>query len=126
MEPTAEVVRRPGQSAFRNAVLRAYEGRCAVTGCDFSGTLDAAHIGGYRGQHTDHVENALLLRTDIHALFDAKLLGIDSKTKKIRISPVLKTTVYRELEGKVVSVPADPKFHPNRESLDKHREAAGL
>lgn len=122
----AEVVRRPGQTAFREAVRQAYEGRCAVTGCDCSETVQAAHINSYLGPHCDYVENGLLLRVDIHLLFDRKRLAIDSRTMKIVLAPALKATKYRELDGKAVSVPKDPKLHPNREALDKHRQEAGL
>lgn len=122
----AEVVRRPGQAAFRQAVFQAYEGRCAVTGCDFSETIQAAHINPYLGTHSDHVENGLLLRVDIHVLFDNKRLAIDSGTMKILLAPALKGTKYKALEGKVVSVPKDPNLRPSRLALDKHRREAGL
>ena len=122
----AEVVRRPGQATFRQAVFQAYKGRCAVTGCDFPETIQAAHINPYLGSHSDHVENGLLLRVDIHLLFDNKRLAIDSRTMKIVLAPALKNTKYKALEGKVVSVPKDPNLRPNLRALDRHRREAGL
>lgn len=70
----AEVVRRRGQARFRAALIKAYDGKCAITGCDAVEALEAAHISPHRGIHTDHVQNGLLLRADIHSLLD---LGVD-------------------------------------------------
>ncbi len=50
--------------------MDAYGGRCAVTNCDIEDVLEAAHISPYNGPSTDQVYNGLLLRTDIHTLFD--------------------------------------------------------
>lgn len=122
----ADVVRRPGQPAFREALLRAYGGRCAVTGCDFPGTLEAAHITPHLGTQTDHVENGLLLRADIHMLFDRGLLAVDAKTMKVRLAAALKGTVYQALEGKVLATPKTGNAPPSRQALDKHRRKAGL
>ena len=122
----ADVVRRPGQSAFREALLKAYGGRCAVTGCDFTGTLEAAHITPHRGAKTDHVENGLLLRADVHMLFDRGLLTVDSKTMKVRVAAVLKGTAYQELEGKVLAKRKPGTPGPSLEALEKHRREVGL
>lgn len=122
----ADVVRRPGQSAFRDAVLTAYGEKCAVTGCDFVGTLAAAHITPHLGAHTDHVQNGLLLRADIHVLFDRGLIAIDSKTMKVRLADSLLTTVYREYADRRILLPRARDLQPNRQALDKHRLGAGL
>ena len=122
----AAIVRRRGQPAFRQTLLRVYGGKCAVTGCDFEGTLEAAHISPYAGDHTDHVQNGLLLRADIHTLFDLHHLTIDSKTMKIRLAPALRGTAYQVLEGTAVFRPKDKALRPNPEALDMHRKAAGL
>lgn len=65
-----QIVRRRGQQEFREKLLVAYEGRCAITGCDAIEALEAAHIVPYLGTETNHVQNGLLLRADIHTLFD--------------------------------------------------------
>ncbi len=117
----ADVVRRPGQAAFREALLKAYGGRCAVTGCDFTGTLEAAHITPHLGAHTDHVENGLLLRTDIHRLFDSRLLTVDSKTMKVRLAAALKGTVYQEFAGKVLAKRTAGTPPLSSKALDLHR-----
>ena len=68
-EPTL-IRPRLGQGAFRIAVTDAYQRRCAVTGERTLPALDAAHIRPYAegGEHS--VSNGLLLRRDIHCLFD--------------------------------------------------------
>ena len=122
----AEVVQRPEQAAFRRALLKAYKGRCAVTGCDVKQTLTAAHIVPHRGEQTDVAENGLLLRADIHLLFDAKLLAVDTRTMSLRVAPVLKNTMYQEYQNKPIEMPADPQCKPNRAALDRHRNDARL
>src|SRR5437879_8256493 len=67
-----EVLRtlREGQGAFRVRVLDAYGRRCSVTGERSLPVLDAAHIQEYLGPESNHVQNGLSLRTDIHRLYD--------------------------------------------------------
>jgi putative restriction endonuclease len=75
---TARQIReRRGQRAFRDALRRRYGGRCAVTGCTVLDLLEAAHIKPYRGDRDNNPQNGLLLRADIHTLFDLDLLGIE-------------------------------------------------
>lgn len=59
---------RRGQPALRSKLMEAYEGKCAVTACSVVDLLEAAHIRPYRGPHTNHIQNGLLLRADIHTL----------------------------------------------------------
>jgi putative restriction endonuclease len=68
---------RRGQSSFRDKLIRRYGQRCVVSGCDILAILEAAHICPYRGSRDHHVDNGLLLRADLHTLFDLDLLGID-------------------------------------------------
>ena len=105
------VKRRQGQSGFRRAMLRAYGARCAVSGCDVEPLLEAAHIHPYRGPETNSVQNGLLLRADIHTLFDLGLITV-SPAKTIMISPVLVGTDYEMLYGCSLNLPASPDHHP--------------
>ncbi|MDP1877100.1 MAG: HNH endonuclease [Actinomycetota bacterium] len=75
-------VPRLGQGAFRALVLDAYSSHCAITGHKIRPTLQAAHIRPVAdgGQH--RVDNGLLLRSDIHTLFD---LGYVSVSKEHRL-----------------------------------------
>jgi putative restriction endonuclease len=68
---------RRGQQAFRAKLIAAYDRKCVVTGCDVEDLLEAAHIQPYRGSHTNHIQNGLLLRSDIHTLFDCRMIAID-------------------------------------------------
>lgn len=78
-EMRAMAVRR-GQPAFRRRDLDAYGGICAVSGFGTSVVLEAAHIIPYRGDHTNQVCNGILLRADLHTLFDLGLLRIEPTT----------------------------------------------
>lgn len=125
------VLTRPrlGQAAFRLAVDEAYEYRCAVTGSRTYPSLEAAHIRDYadaRGSHA--VPNALLLRSDVHALYDRGYLGVDADLR-LRVSPELRangwngTEFYeREAAGFRINVPEDSRLQPDRDALAWHHE----
>jgi putative restriction endonuclease len=67
---------RPGQAHFRSEVLRAYGRRCAVTGEGVPELLEAGHIEPYIDGRSDHLQNGICLRADLHRLFDAGLIAI--------------------------------------------------
>lgn len=73
----AQVEVRPQQQAFRDAVFRACGGRCVVSGCDVPEALEAAHLIGRdwrKGENS--AEDGILLRRDLHTLYDRGLLTI--------------------------------------------------
>ena len=82
----AQMIVRPGQSVFRDKVMKAYGGRCAVTGCDIPEALEAAHLVPYCGPESDHVRNGVLLRADLHALFDSHLLSFEPCGLRVRLA----------------------------------------
>ena len=94
------ITQRRGQKKFRHNLITAYGGKCTVTDCAVIDVLEAAHIYPYRGEHTNKVNNGLLLRSDIHTLFDCGLLAIDSETMTIIISGKLKGSEYEVLDGR--------------------------
>jgi len=116
----AAIVRRRGQHAFRQGLLAAYEGCCAITGCSSQQVLDAAHISPYRGDHTNTMDNGLLLRTDIHNLFDLGLLSIYPSTMQVWVSPLIDDPYYRSLDGRKVNDPAHPSLRPSDDALRNH------
>ncbi len=120
----SSIVPRPGQNKFREKLLKAYGEHCAITGYDAEKALQAAHIRPYKGRKTDRVDNGLLLRADIHNLFDAYLLGIDPDTGDVWISNELKDTKYAELEGKKAQVPEKPAHRPKADALRERWEKA--
>lgn len=99
------IVARQGAGAFRAVALETFSGHCAVTDCDSPQALEAAHIVPYLGEDTNARENTLLLRADIHTLFDRSLISIDEETLKVRIAPALRGTSYETLEGRAIALP---------------------
>jgi len=117
----AAVVRRQGRPAFRNLLLKLYQGRCAVSGCDVQAVLEAAHITPYRGPRTNHPSNGLLLRADLHTLFDLGLLAVDTRTMTILVARELQDGYYGQYTGKLLAVPRDREGRPSLKALDEHR-----
>jgi hypothetical protein len=120
------VAKRQGQPEFRKKLLKAYGSKCAISGSNAPAALEAAHVIPYLGPQTNHVSNGLLLRADLHTLFDLGLIAIDSYTMTVIVHPSLLATDYRELAGKAVSLPANKRDRPNKEALDIHRRESGL
>ncbi len=120
----AAIVRRQGQPAFRKALLGIYGGCCAFSGCRVPDVLDAAHILPYNGPATNHPQNGLLLRTDLHTLFDLGLLTVDTGNMTIITAPSLDGTEYADLAGRRIPVPKDSTVAPSRAALDAHRRRA--
>lgn len=122
-----EVRVRLGQGAFRVAVTDAYEGRCAITGERSLPVLDAAHIKPYADGGTHDLGNGLMLRSDLHRLFDHGYVTIDDNNQ-LRVSRSLRDHYengrhYYEMEGVEVRRPKDVADWPRRELLRWHNEA---
>jgi putative restriction endonuclease len=71
---------RRGQAKFRKALITRYGPRCVVTDCGIQELLEAAHITPYRGEAYNDPSNGLLLRADIHTLFDLNLMWVEPDT----------------------------------------------
>lgn len=111
-----EVTVRQGQAEFRDRLLAAYDGRCAVSGCATTDVLQAAHIAGYAGGGRNHVANGLLLRSDLHLLFDLDLLWIDS-AYVIHVAPDITDRTYRRFDGKRLRLPKRVVDRPSKQAL---------
>ena len=112
---------RRGQREFRSALLNAYNGRCAVTASAVVGVLEAAHISPHRGLNTNVVSNGLLLRADVHTLFDLHLLTVNGDLR-VLLSPELAGSEYADFAGRsLASAPLRTPDEPNREALRAHR-----
>jgi hypothetical protein len=81
-----DIKERRGQRRFRAQLRRAYKDTCCVTGCAVAQALDAAHIDQHINERSDTPSNGLLLRGDLHRLFDADLLGIEPTERKVQLS----------------------------------------
>ncbi|MGI8980231.1 MAG: HNH endonuclease [Pirellulaceae bacterium] len=113
----AAIVQRYGREQFRAELLEAYGGRCAVTGCNAQWALEAAHIKPYNGPKTDYVSNGLLLRGDIHTLFDLNLLGIEPDSWKIDLAPCLLGSSYEKYNGRVLRKPRCESKRPDKQAV---------
>ncbi len=120
------IIKRRGLPAFRQALLDAYEHRCAITNFNAPDALEAACIAPYQGKTTHHPSNGLLLRADLHTLFDLGKIAIDTGTMSVVIADDLSETSYRILAGRPLRYPREESDRPSTEALDLHRRLAGL
>ncbi len=116
--------RRMGQEAFKLALLDAYEGRCAITGQRVRPVLEAAHIHPVASGGLHRLDNGLLLRADVHRLFDLGYLSV-SPSLELRVSPRLHEDFpdaeeYTALEGEPVTVPRHKADRPSLDALEWH------
>ncbi|WP_244846577.1 HNH endonuclease [Caballeronia sp. SL2Y3] len=116
----ASIVLREGQPAFRRSMLEAYERRCAISGCDVIPVLEAAHICRYMGKETNVVSNGLLLRSDLHTLYDRALIAIEPDTLRVMVSPELRHSEYERLAGQSIRLPRNPESRPSFDALLAH------
>ena len=96
---------RPGQRAFRLALLT-NDPRCVVTGCDVPAALEAAHIVAVSEGGQDEA-NGLLLRADIHRLYDRGLLTID-QDGIVWVHPDCRSNHFAELHGSAAALTLTP------------------
>ncbi len=120
------IIRRRGQPALRKTLLEAYEYRCAITNFTAADALEVAYVVPFRGKHTHHPTNALLLRADIHTLFDLGKLAIDTRSMSVVVGDDLMETSYRILAGRPLRYPRDEALRPASDGMDLHRRLSGL
>ncbi len=108
---------RKGQPQFRQELLNRFGNMCAFTGACHTAALDAAHLYSYAREGEHRVDEGLLLRKDLHKLFDSELVGVSS-SRTLLLHPGLGNTQYQSLAGARLKVEL-----PNRalELLDEHR-----
>jgi putative restriction endonuclease len=120
-----EVKQRLHQASFREAVIAAYDGRCAISGLPEVRLLDAAHIvsDGHEVLGQPVVPNGLPLSKIHHAAFDAHLLGVDPDFR-IHVSRRLLTLkdgpmleLLKKVHGTRLHLPSRDKDRPDRERL---------
>lgn len=100
----ALVETRPEQALFRKRVYLNCKGRCVISGCDVPEALDAAHLTGRNWRSGENAkEDGILLRKDIHALYDSMLIKIDDQGRVAVSSDALNS--YEELNGKIADLP---------------------
>lgn len=94
---------RRGQQSFRKKLLEKYNQTCIITGCNIVDILEAAHIKPYRGENDHHPNNGLLLRADIHTLFDLNLISINPYTFEVMVSDLLVNSEYIKYDKQKLS-----------------------
>lgn len=97
-----QVLARRGQASFRQRLRKRYGDRCLITGCGLMDIVEAAHISPYRKLEDNHPENGLLLRSDLHTLYDLDLLGIEPASLKISLHPACRVEGYAHLESTIL------------------------
>lgn len=119
--------RRLGQGAFRVLVADAYDRRCAVTGEKTLPVLEAAHIVpvGRGGEH--RVDNGLLLRSDLHKLFDLGYVTV-TPAGDFRVSSKLRETwmngkIYYAMDRQTIRMPSNSISQPSQQFLQWHNDA---
>jgi len=123
---------RLGQGGFRARVSAAYDWRCAITGSALTPALQAAHIRPYAQGGSHQVTNGLLLRSDVHTLFDQGYLGV-TPDFTLRVSDRLRKdsgngVAYYEMaeRGDVICLPPNAAELPDRDALAWHLDEVFL
>lgn len=111
------ILARRGQAKFRKKIRARFNDKCCVTGSTLLDVLEAAHIELVAGKDNHDVRNGLLLRTDIHTLFDLGLVGIHPEKLEIHLRPDLLKTEYAFLESQPLQVPEQISRTINRAGL---------
>lgn len=117
---------RLGQATFRVAVLEAYSRACCVTGEHTLPALEASHIRPYAAEGPHEVPNGLLLRVDLHRLFDKGYLTVTPKLH-LEVGARLRREFhngrsYYPLHGTQLQVPEALALRPTPEYLLWHNE----
>lgn len=113
----ARKISREGQQRFREALIKYYGVKCMITGCGIPQAIEAGHVNPYRGKKDNHPANGLLLRRDLHALFDCNIIGIHPDDLRVHIHPSLKNSEYSSLDDKAILLPRNG-LAPSREALE--------
>lgn len=122
-----QVIPRLGQDSFVAIVQDAYEMKCAITGAKIRPALQAAHIRSVKAGGQHRVDNGVLLRADVHIMFDRGLLGVDPATKTLHVSSRLRTEFgngeeFYAKQGSAIRVPQRRIDQPNAEFLEWHMD----
>jgi putative restriction endonuclease len=121
---------RLGQGAFRVMVTDFYERRCAITREKSLPVLEAAHIRPVAESGTHRIGNGLLIRSDIHRLFDRGYVTV-TPDYRFRVSHRLKADfdngeVYYRMDGGEIWIPKEASKRPDRELLEWHADTIFL
>lgn len=103
---------RKGQSRFRKALKTLYGSRCAFTGTEEETVLEACHIISHAKTGDNSLDNGLLLRSDIHVLFDEHLITLADDGQRILVHKDVTAPEYAQLRDKTTGIrPSTPARH---------------
>ena len=114
------IKQRRGQPDFRRKLLSAYGGVCSVTGSNATEALEAAHITPVAQRGSMAISNGILMRADVHTLFDLGLLTINPDTMRVELSESLRDTDYAYLHDKKITLPKLELNSPSSSELSNH------
>jgi putative restriction endonuclease len=118
--------RRIGQGTFQTVITDVYRRQCAVTRAKALPALDAAHIRPFSERPEHYVRNGLLLRSDVHRLFDVGYVTV-TPDYHVEVSRQIRDDFndgenYLRLNGSNVWVPEEEDRRPDPEVLEWHNE----
>lgn len=132
-EPEAEYTKkyltkvRLGQGAFRVQLTDAYSRKCSITGEKTLPVLEAAHIKPFSESGPNHISNGLLLRADLHKLYDSGYITL-TKDYKVEVSRKIKEEFengkeYYKLHGSgLLVLPKDLSNRPDVKYIEWHNQ----
>ena len=115
----ATVRRRRGQREYRFKLMEKFGEVCAFSGEQPPQVLEAAHIDSFARTGSHDLNGGLLLRRDVHTLFDANLMTVEPGTWRIHVAPrIQQFSTYRGFHGQELQVPSNSR--PDTPLVEEH------
>jgi len=108
---------RLGQSDFRASLMEIYGASCAISRCKVVAALEAAHIDPWASSQSQDVSNGLILRADLHTLFDNDLVAINPKTRIVHVAKSIRESEYGQYHGAELNRPSNAAAAPDASAL---------
>ena len=126
-DAVAQIKIRRGQPKFRLKLLKFYKKTCIVTGCNITKLLEASHVLPHADKKDFSLSNGLLLRADIHTLFDLSMLAIDPDSMQLKLNEsLMESCEYAKLNNIDIGARLNklhPKYKINKEGLYRRWES---
>jgi integrase len=116
-----EKKKRESAQKFRRMIIKSYNGKCSITDEDTLEALEACHIQDYVNDNSNHHQNGILLRADLHKLYDKRLLLID-EDYRVKISNNITSDYYKQFDGMKLRLPKDEANNPSKKALIFHND----
>jgi len=105
-----QINKRRNQSKFRYNILNLYNSKCAISKINIPEVLDAAHIISHSETGINKQNNGILLRNDLHVLFDKNLILINPYTKEVLIDEALRDSQYNIYHKSKIELPITNEY----------------